>query len=694
MAGHKISGYILSLWQVLFATLRKVYTRLFRFIFFWGNSSSNKTTTNNNKTLPDQQQQPAVGSNESTSAAALESAPETTPSALPGNSDRQATLPSSANAPNPSPATTATATAPPSHLSNPPDLEEGDAPSEEQNQRHFSQQEQQLDEEMAKRSNKRPAVKANGSQPVGTVANTSDAQQRDKENMGPGKPLNQAITSSSSVLTESNKVPLGTSGQFNTADTRGTLQQSDSQKLNGARSSSGISVQPSPSTVSSIPNNRTDSARGTLTAAESQTPVEMSVTPTERKSEKLGAGSHSQVGAQDPDSVRIDDSTVGKKDENATLDAQMNQAAAAIGRLAIDDNTPGPEKALTKDTAAVEAAGVPVVAANANPGQPLIALKPLAPLVTPPSQVLPGLIEPDTEEGKRERAIHLNFMREALAMGDAALTINETPVGCVLVYRNRIIAKGMNATNITRNGTRHAEFMALSALLSHQSDADVKDVADHDDALWGDVDPADGHIFPYGQKLHPSPKVDRSIISECILYVTVEPCVMCASLLRQLRIKKVYFGAVNDKFGGTGGVFRIHINSKPVVKNSNDKPYQASFTPQEIERAASQRGRAAMVPREDDDGDGGNVEPGYPAEGGFLRDEAVSLLRRFYVQENGRAPQPRKKEGRAARLFAMENAAANGGVVMTDADGNIIHDVSGTGTPTPVDGETTPVIAA
>lgn len=426
MAGHKISGYILSLWQVLFATLRKVYTRLFRFIFFWGNSSSNKTANNNNKTLPDQQQQPAVGSNESTSAAALESAPERKPSALPGNNDRQATLPSSANAPNPSPATTATATAPPSHLSNPPDLEKGDAPSEEQNQRHFSQQQQQLDEEMAKRSNKRPAVKANGSQPAGTVANTSDAQQRDKENMGPGKPLNQAITSSSSVLTESNKIPLGTSGQFNTADTRGTLQQSDSQKLNGARSSSGISVQPSPSTVSSIPNNRTDSARGTLTAAESQTPVEMSVTPTDRKSEKLGAGSHSQVGAQDPDSVRIDDSTVGKKDENATLDAQMNQAAAAIGRLAIDDNTPGPEKALTKDTAAVEAAGVPVVAANANPGQPLIALKPLAPLVTPPSQVLPGLIEPDTEEGKRERAIHLNFMREALAMVShpiSALTI-------------------------------------------------------------------------------------------------------------------------------------------------------------------------------------------------------------------------------------------------------------------------------
>lgn len=197
----------------------------------------------------------------------------------------------------------------------------------------------------------------------------------------------------------------------------------------------------------------------------------------------------------------------------------------------------------------------------------------------------------------------------------------------------------MNATNVTRNGTRHAEFMALSALLSHQSDADVKDVADHDDAMWGDVDATDGHIYPYGQKLHPSPKVNRAIISECILYVTVEPCVMCASLLRQLKIKHVYFGAVNDKFGGTGGVFRIHVNSKPVAKPNDDRPYQNGYGPHDVERI--QRGRVPLLPRDDDEGDGGNVEPGYPAEGGFLRDEAVSLLRRFYVQENGRGTFPK-----------------------------------------------------
>lgn len=194
----------------------------------------------------------------------------------------------------------------------------------------------------------------------------------------------------------------------------------------------------------------------------------------------------------------------------------------------------------------------------------------------------------------------------------------------------------MNATNVTRNGTRHAEFMALSALLSRKGPEDVKEVGTSpalDDPSWEDVDPTDSHIYPYGQKLHPAPAISRSIISECVLYVTVEPCVMCASLLRQLGIKKVYFGAVNDKFGGTGGVFKIHQNSKPVPKPA-DRPYQNGYGPQDASRIC--QGKATPIPRDEDDGDGGNVEPGYPVEGGYLRDEAVSLLRRFYVQENGR----------------------------------------------------------
>ena len=49
-----------------------------------------------------------------------------------------------------------------------------------------------------------------------------------------------------------------------------------------------------------------------------------------------------------------------------------------------------------------------------------------------------------------------------------------------------------------------------------------------------------------------------SIFPEVDVYVTVEPCIMCASALRQLRIRSVYYGCANERFGGTGGVLSIH----------------------------------------------------------------------------------------------------------------------------------------
>jgi len=49
-----------------------------------------------------------------------------------------------------------------------------------------------------------------------------------------------------------------------------------------------------------------------------------------------------------------------------------------------------------------------------------------------------------------------------------------------------------------------------------------------------------------------------SILKETDLYVTVEPCIMCASALRQYKIRSVYYGCANERFGGTGGVLSIH----------------------------------------------------------------------------------------------------------------------------------------
>lgn len=247
----------------------------------------------------------------------------------------------------------------------------------------------------------------------------------------------------------------------------------------------------------------------------------------------------------------------------------------------------------------------------------------------------------------------------------------------------------MNATNVTRNGTRHAEYMAISALLSYlpprakpdnslaeprhvppemSPEAAAERKREKDAELGPDPSINDseyvrsGHLYPYGQKIHPDPRVPRHIIHECDLYVTVEPCVMCAGLLRQLGIRKVYFGAVNDKFGGTGGVFSIHMNSiRPQDKaalgakhglsdktNANDgstnnasAPAPSTSRPASIRSQSSQipaktPGGQYHVPMSNPDGDGGNVEPGFEIEGGWGRDEAVGLLRRFYVQENGR----------------------------------------------------------
>ncbi|KFY08832.1 hypothetical protein V492_05878 [Pseudogymnoascus sp. VKM F-4246] len=202
---------------------------------------------------------------------------------------------------------------------------------------------------------------------------------------------------------------------------------------------------------------------------------------------------------------------------------------------------------------------------------------PANPLPNPPETFPPEM-----------RPLHEGFMREALAMAQLALDTDETPVGCVFVHNGVVVARGMNATNRTLNGTRHAEFIAIASLLSPTP-------------LPASTSPND---LPQSDPSRPAYTAD--VLTECDLYVTVEPCVMCASLLRQFGIRKVYFGAANDRFGGTGGVLNIH--------------------------------------------DCAAVDPAYEVSGGWLREEAIMMLRRFYVQENEKAPAPRPKKERVLNL--------------------------------------------
>ncbi|PLN81181.1 cytidine deaminase-like protein [Aspergillus taichungensis] len=150
-------------------------------------------------------------------------------------------------------------------------------------------------------------------------------------------------------------------------------------------------------------------------------------------------------------------------------------------------------------------------------------------------------------------------MKQALLMGEKALATGETPVGCVLVYDQKIVARGMNDTNKSMNGTRHAEFLAIEEVL---------------------------RSYP------------RSILHSTDLYVTVEPCVMCASALRQYQIRSVYFGCGNERFGGTGSILSLHSDH--------------------------------------------TIDPPYPVYGGLFREEAIMLLRRFYIQENDKGEQEKQ----------------------------------------------------
>ncbi|KAI1298623.1 hypothetical protein EDD11_006763 [Mortierella claussenii] len=125
---------------------------------------------------------------------------------------------------------------------------------------------------------------------------------------------------------------------------------------------------------------------------------------------------------------------------------------------------------------------------------------------------------------------HHRLMRAALDLAEEAHSVNEVPVGCVFVYNptGKIIGQGRNRTNESLNGTRHAEFEGISMILAQEEFALL--AQDPSKKFWRDV----------------------------TLYVTIEPCVMCASALRQLGIGQVYFGAGNDRFGGNGSVFHIH----------------------------------------------------------------------------------------------------------------------------------------
>ncbi|XP_028070305.1 tRNA-specific adenosine deaminase TAD2 [Camellia sinensis] len=168
-------------------------------------------------------------------------------------------------------------------------------------------------------------------------------------------------------------------------------------------------------------------------------------------------------------------------------------------------------------------------------------------------------------------------MVEVDSYATLAMDSLEVPVGCVIVEDGEVIASGRNRTTETRNATRHAEMEAIDVLLEK----------------WKQNGLSEAEV--------------ANKFSKCTLYVTCEPCIMCAAALSILGIKEVYYGCANDKFGGCGSILSLHLSSsEPLISGG--------------------------VPR----------QKGFKCTGGIMASEAVSLLRSFYEQGNPNAPKPHR----------------------------------------------------
>lgn len=109
-------------------------------------------------------------------------------------------------------------------------------------------------------------------------------------------------------------------------------------------------------------------------------------------------------------------------------------------------------------------------------------------------------------------------MKAALKQAEKAYALGEVPIGCVIVHEGKIIGRGYNRRNTDKNTLAHAEITAINKA---------------------------------------SKKIGDWRLEECTLYVTLEPCQMCAGAIVQARIPKVVIGTMNPKAGCAGSVLNL-----------------------------------------------------------------------------------------------------------------------------------------
>ena len=116
------------------------------------------------------------------------------------------------------------------------------------------------------------------------------------------------------------------------------------------------------------------------------------------------------------------------------------------------------------------------------------------------------------------KSVEEKYMKEALKQAKKAYALGEVPIGCVIVHEGKIIGRGYNRRNTDKNTLAHAEITAINKA--------SKVIGD-----WR--------------------------LEECTLYVTLEPCQMCAGAIVQARIPEVVMGCMNPKAGCAGSILNI-----------------------------------------------------------------------------------------------------------------------------------------
>ena len=117
-----------------------------------------------------------------------------------------------------------------------------------------------------------------------------------------------------------------------------------------------------------------------------------------------------------------------------------------------------------------------------------------------------------------EKKMDERFMREAIRQARKAGALMEVPIGCVIVYEGKIIARGYNRRNTDKNTISHAELNAIRKA---------------------------------------SKKLGDWRLEGCTMYITLEPCQMCAGAIVQARVSRVVIGSMNPKAGCAGSILNL-----------------------------------------------------------------------------------------------------------------------------------------